>query len=268
MDYLICTTERTGSSLLADALSRTSGVGNPLELLHPHSMAQLRARHALATIAERADNASLMDRDSGVIPMVAKTFTSSLTGAKVHWSHLEQLATHAQSWYDRSPAPAALLDEVFPGVRRHIWLSRRDRVRQAVSLLRAETSGRWGWFDGDPPNDSGLTYPEPEQVERTIERLDRHDDAWRQYFIERGLAPLRLNYEDLVKSYELSVCRVLEYLGSRLPAGYSVPPPRMRRQADSWSDAAVARFRGVCRNESVADQEVTVVSEQMTDGHR
>jgi len=265
--YLICATERTGSSLLADCLVRTGRAGDPSELLHPNIVAALRTRSEVTVLANPLTVTRGTGRQHGRAAVRHPGGEPDARGAKVHWSHVENLARRVSSLDGALAAdPGQLLDEVFSGVTAHIWLHRRDRLRQAVSYVRAQNSGLW-WrqssdpdrgIQAEPGRDDSAPAADPADVMRAVELFRTHDAAWSRYFEARGLRPLRVAYEDLVADYERVVGRVLQHIGAGLPAGGKIPPPRLARQADDYSEDLVTRIRASIPGAPLTGQSASV----------
>jgi thiol-disulfide isomerase/thioredoxin len=122
LSYLICATERTGSYLFCDALRATGIAGRPEECFRPHLLAPFSKAsdpHAYRVYVQRV----LLE---GMTP-------NGVFEAKLHWSHLEHLQTLPE--YQGIPL-AELLVGIFPNLR-YIHISRRDKLRQAVSFWKA-----------------------------------------------------------------------------------------------------------------------------------
>ena len=50
------------------------------------------------------------------------------------------------------------------------------------------------------------------------------------------MEPTRVVYEDLVEDYEGTLLRMLEEIDVPVPENFSVPEPKMKRQADELSE--------------------------------
>ena len=58
----------------------------------------------------------------------------------------------------------------------------------------------------------------------------------------RGLAPLRVVYEQFVTSLETSLFRIFEFLEVTTPPGFRFPAPTLSRQADELSENWVRQY--------------------------
>jgi trehalose 2-sulfotransferase len=135
-----------------------------------------------------------------------------------------------------------LLRRTFPDVR-CVFLTRRDKIRQAVSYDRAIRSGLW-WLipkkargNGESPTPASIISPfDFEQIDEWVARLTEFDLNWRRLFERTGIEAFEVAYEDLAESYESNVLTVLRYLDLPVSAGQQVAPPRLQKQADDLTE--------------------------------
>ena len=92
------------------------------------------------------------------------------------------------------------IESVF-GQTTFIYLTRPDRVDQAISRLRAEQTGLWHRrSDGSelerlaPPKEP---HYDAEEIARHIEELSALDTSWERWFEQEALEPLRITYDAL-----------------------------------------------------------------------
>ncbi len=129
--YFICASPRTGGSLLCEALESTRIAGRPQEYFEPTTDQAWFDRLGARSHAE-------------YFPKVL-TFGSTpngVFGAKVIWPQFEHL-TAALRLNDKSGmCDRDRLARTFPDLR-YIFLTRSDKVRQAVSYDRAIQTDVW-----------------------------------------------------------------------------------------------------------------------------
>lgn len=270
--YLLCCIERTGSNLLAQALSATHLAGRPIEYFNPVMQGKEPVR---AILGEE----TLVTGFPKIL--AAGTTPNGVFGCKLHWSHLPYLGMilsgdwsesqrlaprrFLQSLRSRSPdlLPVAVVHGLLRsrGQRldyasrahslfqscltdlRFIWLSRRNRVARAVSHFRALRSGVWH----RPPTSTIGESPRPEYDFDAGEIHDLYclggfqEECWQRFFERHRITPLQVEYEDLVTDYDATVRRVLTYLG--LESTAAIPSPRTRQQADETSGDWELRYR-------------------------
>lgn len=230
--YLICATPRSGSYLLCEALTNTGLAGHPAEYFWRDHQPFWAARWGAAT-----------DR-AYVTAAVRETSTpNGVFGMKTMWPYMEYFAgmVRALSADTDRPAPT-LLTSVFPNLH-HIWITRRDKVRQAISHFRALETGVWMWKE-DRPCAAGnhLTFDGP-AIDALIRQTADEESSWHDYFTRAGITPFTVVYEDLVDDYETTALRILQYLGIAAPDGLAFSPRHMRRQSRSLSDAWVEQYK-------------------------
>jgi len=241
--YVICTNPRSGSWLLSEGLTATGVAGHPREWFNVLEEQRQRARWG----GEGEDGSPL----SYLSHVVAQGSTGNgVFGLKLHHYQLPDLSAQLSriDGYGGRPVEEAI-SVAFPDVR-YIWLTRKDKARQAISYHRACQTDVWWQIeagggiepDGPPPD----RVPEPAFDPVAIARLERlavaNDANWRSFFTRCGADPLVLTYEDLSADYAGTIARVLDWLGVAGPDATPIRSPRLRRQADGLSEAWLARY--------------------------
>ena len=246
--YLVCATPRSGSTLLCETLADTGIAGHPLEFFEavPETgvprrprdyLAGLEDPQALALIADAPPHRPPPYSDVRGIENYAEhlenvrrsgTTPNGVFGAKIMWAHLVDLGRRLGT-----DDLSALVDEQFSRPRL-VWVRRRDRIRQAVSLWRAMQTQSWR-----AENEAGAGEPQYSEaaIGHLVALLGEHDAAWERFFARHGGAVLELTYEDVASDLRVTLARTLAHIGVTAPAGALDALPRMRRQADERSDA-------------------------------
>lgn len=109
-----------------------------------------------------------------------------------------------------------ILDDVLPG-HRWIWLQRRDRILQAISLCRAEASKRWSSIDAGDPHAGGMAYDFFHILSRVM-MIYTNDLAWETYFCRHNIQPFVIYYEDFFRNLHSELPKLIDFLGG-LPEG-------------------------------------------------
>jgi trehalose 2-sulfotransferase len=216
VSYLVCSMPRSGSSLLCQLLGSTGHAGAPAEFFHPEKMKVLKRRWGVA------------DLDAYLRELLARrTSPNGVFGIKAHWGQYQPAVGEAD------PRP------IFPNVH-PVSITRRDRLRQAVSWVRALQTLQWNTEQAQ-----GLEHPEVfdfDDITQKLVRIDREEDMWDALFDRYGLEVHRVVYEDLVGAQEQTVREVLDAIGVHAPANLDMPPPVLDRQADELSEEWVERY--------------------------
>lgn len=238
---LLCSEQRSGSTLLGEALYFAGGLGCPLEYFH---------------IGFRPDFVTRWGSDSADAYLDAvrrhRTSPNGTFSAKLFWrdvldllgerdaalrdalAHLQPEATPPEL-YRRA---AATLAPLFDGAT-FLHLKRLDRVRGAVSGDLAEQTGLWRAIQGVGEHEP-LANPEFDfdRIAKRIADTDWAHGHWANLFAAIGATLLPLSYESLTRDYAGSVGTVLRALGSdATPAA-----PRMNRQSDRRSEDFALRY--------------------------
>jgi LPS sulfotransferase NodH len=216
---VICCSRRTGSGLLCSALWSTDLCGRPDEYLDTNT---------------RADYEAEWNREPGAYAEQVFDFGTTpngIFGIKIHWHQLQ----HA-SWL------APELGSLAP--RTHFfWVSRRDKLRQAISMYVRSETGRFRRLEGEPATPDGRVAFDYDAVRRFVDEAEEGDRGWSRYFDEHELSPTRLWYEDdLEHDYEATVRSVLTTVGVEIPPDLPVSTD-YRKQANETSEVLVQRFR-------------------------
>ena len=215
VSYIVGSVPRSGSTLLCELLAATRLAGSPGEFFSPYTMRVSMDRWGARTLEEYVQE--LFARETG---------GNGVFGAKAHWAQYESAFGGAD------PRP------LFPGLR-WVYITRRDRVRQAVSWVRAQQTGQFHAQDPARADDAVFDH---ERIAQMLRRIGREEQLWESLFERHRFEPHRVVYEDLVADREAAVRGVLALLEVEAPADLHIPQPALERQADRVSDQWVERY--------------------------
>ncbi|USI72791.1 Stf0 family sulfotransferase [Sphingomonas morindae] len=244
--YFVCASPRTGSTLLCDGLGRTGVVGRPIERFDDRPQVDARYKAALGA----ADDVDYLDR-----AIAAATTANGIAGFKIHWHQLPVfermvVASHAAAGAgagDREDYRLALL-----GPARCLWLRRRDKVAQAVSLYRASRSRVWhrrvAAPAGTPDAEARIAYDFAE-IDRLRRLCLRYERQWDGYLRRHRVPALTIWYEILSERYEEVMRVVLDFLG--FPEA-RVVAPALAKLSNAESLAWIERYREDARARRVS----------------
>ena len=241
--YLVCATQRTGSTLLCRALSATGVAGHSEEYFLTGDPSffppdwKFWEQSPLAVAHGVKDRRGYLD----AVYDVGST-DNGVFGAKLMWNYLDDVLDKFREIPEFAGlSRAQVLATAFPDARL-VRLTRRDRVRQAVSWARAGLTGVYIVSDTEP----APSVPEPPYAFDFIAGLEEliveGEQGWRHVAQELDAAVHEVVYEDLLTpaGYEETVRSVLEFLG--VDSSVPVPPPLTTRQSDSLNDEWTARY--------------------------
>jgi LPS sulfotransferase NodH len=240
LTYIICTNPRSGSYLLCDGLASTSRAGRPREWFNPLGEEKRRARWGIDKSADAAYS-SYLDH-----VRARSTTRNGISGIKLHFYQFVELAKKLAGLEGfQSLTTAGLMTKAFPNLK-YLWLTRRDKARQAISYLLAIKTGKWWEIDGSKSGRSEDTIDdsdfEPREVGRLEEKLAQNDVAWQRYFESNDISPLIVYYEDLAADYRGTIARVLSWLGVHVADAVAVRPPRLKEQSTARNEDWLKRY--------------------------
>lgn len=246
--YIICTSPRSGSTLLCSMLNDTGKAGSPDSFFHePRFMQewadvwQLPAKSSVSTaVYEAAYLGATVTAGHGGTPVF---------GMRLQQPYLPLLAAILCRLHPALSTDAARLEHVF-GPLRYVYLTRRDKVAQAVSLVKARQTGLWHRHANGserersgPPAEAAYHFP---TIEAEVDAFTRADRAWHEWFAREGIEPLRIDYEGLAADPAGTVVRLCAALNIALPDGVAPKPPTAKL-ADASSLAWAHRYRTEAR---------------------
>ena len=232
--YFVCATPRSGSTLLSVALSNTGVAGHPDEYF-VHLRGQGDSFHGW----------DISNYPAYVRRVQAATMTSNgVFGAKMMGGHVWEFV--ARLIGDINDIEQA--DVVREGVNRwfpnlhHIWLTRRNKVRQAVSWVMAEQTGQWTAnqpvsADAEPCYDFAV-------IDHHVQELVIREAALQAYFETMGVIPLTIVYEDFSTEPLRSAQIILDTMSVTSTSKLGASTQRiLQKQTNPLKEAWVQRYR-------------------------
>lgn len=264
--YLVCATPRSGSTLLCETLEATGVAGRPREYFEELKETGLPRRPReyfwglrSPEVIRLLPQESQLDREHEQRPTWSRdeyerhfddairsgTTANGVFGAKLMWSYFPDFLELMRG-IPRfgGMGDGSLLSTAFPDLC-YVFVSRSDKVRQAVSLWRALQT--WVWRKA-PGSASENAQPEHrpvysfDAIDHLLDQLRRHEDAWRGFFFRIGQRPLSLVYEEVAYDPDATVDRVLELIGVQREHAATPSSRAMTRQSDELSESWVQNY--------------------------
>jgi LPS sulfotransferase NodH len=255
--YLLCTTMRSGSTMLSSGLRDTGVAGAPTEYFAP--LVRLPAAQVFALRPDEYRELLMAERSRTSVHefvrdvMQRGTTPNGVFGAKIHYHHsfsdfqnaVEVLREHLNG--EEAGNAHAVFSRAFPNLR-YIWLRREDKVAQAVSLFRAVKTEEFVRLSEQGPAAASMRLRSEDFDYEAIQKhaiwVSRGDLAWSSFFKSNKIEPLVVKYEELVVSYEETIRQILRFIGIA-PEGVRIERTRHERQADAISKEWRERFIGL-----------------------
>ena len=233
LSYFICATPRSGSTLLCEALRNTGVAGAPDEYFGPMHVERWNK------VWHTGDEKEYLQRVLATGATANGVFGCKLMG--LYWDHF---TAHLGKASQTEQADAAhLIAASFPNTR-YIWITRRHKVRQAVSWLKFIQGAAWYWEEEQPQALEGLEF-KPQVIDDFIVQTALGESAWQDYFQAAGVQPYFVVYEDFGQSYAQTVRGVLEHLGVPRPQDLGEGKRRLKKQADALSEDWVRQYQAL-----------------------
>jgi LPS sulfotransferase NodH len=265
LSYLICSTPRSGSTLLCEALTNTGVAGVPEEYYQHRRKTGLPRRPLeyfeeaetpevdaiLGSYTRVDDEMSLFDprryptyREYIDWTIERATTPNGVFGAKVMWGYFNGFVDSLRDMNNNAVQPTRLVCErTFPNLSLWVFVTREDKVRQAVSLWKAIQNWTWKRDEGDGALIKHDLQYSHRAIAHLVWQLEQHDREWREFFDASGITPHVVVYEELAKHYEQTAIDIVRALGVK-PSDVPVfAERRLARQADDLSERWVKRFR-------------------------
>lgn len=230
LSYTIWFTQRTGSSLLCKALQSTGVAGNPGESLNMNRIDELeKLENPQDIIWERGMNGS------------------RVYGVKLghHQPYFDRLVNVLRKFPggDYCKTEMDVYNNAFPNGK-HIFMSRRNKVRLAVSWWKWIQTGEVHRVKGDLPKNVDVSdkylY---NAVDTLVACCVMREAAIQELFSQAGIIPMNIYYEDFIADYEGTVFSILNFLGIQYDDTVKVAEPYFDKLADAVSDEWVHRYR-------------------------
>ena len=230
--YIICSTPRSGSFLLCEALRNTGLAGYPDEYFGPMHVPKWSKQWNVSTATDYINQVTVR----GSTP-------NGVCGVKImrlYWADF--IAQLRKGTTQKNLSETDLISSLFPNLH-HIWITRRNKVRQAVSWAKAMQGVPWIWEKDEsfiPEQELKFKY---DIIDQFIEEVVIHEAAWQEYFSDNAITPFVVVYEDFVQAYRQTAVRILDYLGIAAPSNQEFGERRLQKQADALSEEWVRKYQ-------------------------
>ena len=217
--YIIASSARSGSTYLARLLAQTGLLGAPSEVFNS-------ATNEMQTLMARFRAYSHADYVAKLI--ANRTSRNGVLGMKAHFHQFE-------AFLKKYPP---LLEALAPTT--YIYIDRRDKVAQAVSMAKALQTDQWSsqWRGSPRPM---LRY-DRELIAKSMSEVELQDARWLRWFELHNITPFQVTYEDLIADPAATVRSVVERLGVQDDEPDDLKIPEIEKQGDDTNQEWIERF--------------------------
>lgn len=240
--YVICTTPRSGSTMLCKLLAATKIAGNPGSHFHEPSLSAWLGYYDLQGELFSSDEEALEAVFAAAFE-VGKGETN-IFGLRLQCDSFAFFTDQLRLLHPNFASDRERMKAVF-GTTHFIYLKREDHLNQAISRLRAQQTGLWHLkADGsdlerkEPEHSGGY---ERQKIGAYIQQAITQNEEWVRWFAEQSIMPLAVTYTELSRNPQAALSRVLAHIGLDRAAGNAVPV-QTRKLSDETSLAWRERY--------------------------
>lgn len=237
--YVICSTPRTGSTLLCGLLESTGLAGRPKSYFRQQDEQSWVTSWNIPCSPEGVFDYA----DYVQATLAAGRTDNGVFAVRIMWGTLDELVYKLRIIYpELSGDDVQILNRAL-GHSRYIYLRRTDVIAQAVSWCRAEQTNIWHTTDR---TESVHLVEEPQynfsKIHQLVQTLNDHNMAWQKWFLSVGIQPYHVQYEDL-DANPIDVTRdILDFLKIKLLPEHQIQV-RNQRMADDISKQWIDRYQ-------------------------
>jgi len=200
---MICALPRSGSNLLCEALGSTQRLGNPDEWLN-------QDRHFWNCGRFGLDPEVKVDGMIRALQNGTKTLNGVFAHKILMYSYTYLMDSLRALEGNAGEPDSVLLQKYFPELRL-VYIRRKDRLAQAISLLKASQSEIWHFNERKRGEASPIHFSWT-GIQSIHDDLVRQEEAWEKLFRESGIPCIEVLYEDLIGDHAATVNRVIDFL--------------------------------------------------------
>lgn len=240
--YVICTSPRSGSTLLCQLLSATGVAGNPHSWFHRPSISDWLRTFDLPSQTALSEPETL----AAVFRAAIKqgSLDTGMFGLRLQRHSFDFFTKKLAVLYPTRYGDGERLQAAF-GRTLYIHLTRGDKLGQAVSLVRADQTGLWHRAPDGTEIERTAPPREPvydaDLIAGNLAELTAYDEDWERWFEKERIAPVRVTYEELSDDPVAVLVRLLEQLGLNSAAAEGIVP-QVAKLADETSQQWVERY--------------------------
>jgi LPS sulfotransferase NodH len=236
---VICTQQRSGSTLLGEAIYFAGGLGCPIEYFHAGFRSHFERRWRTQDLRSYANTVHRYRTDPGGVFSVKLFWENAVTLVReLEPAAFAALAHPSAPLLDRSVHRRifSTISEFLPNPT-FVFLTRQHEIRQAISASVASQTCKWRRFS---------TYGRPRQAKYDFNEIvgrlaeiqsdNRH---WLDFFAANAVEYNSVSYEDLADNYDVTLRRLFDAIGR---PDAPITPPRLQKQADANSEALLEKF--------------------------
>ncbi|NIZ60761.1 sulfotransferase [Sedimentitalea sp. CY04] len=245
--YVICTSPRSGSTLLCRLLRESGVVGRPGSHFHEPSIEKWLGYYGFR-------KSQFCTRKQALTAVFQSAFEhgkgeSNTFGLRLQRHSFSYFTEQLGILHPSLPDDKSRIEAVF-GNTLFVHLTREDKLDQAISYVKAKQTGLWHMA---PDGTEIERLSEPNEpiydsvaISAQLDLFEKMEAEWKEWFNRECIDSLTITYDELSAApYEI-LARVLKALGSEYEPSGEITPPTAKL-ADVINQEWAEKFRSEAR---------------------
>jgi LPS sulfotransferase NodH len=218
---IIASTGRSGSHMLGHALQTSNHFGFPLEYTNPINFKEWQKRLGIADFCD-------------VINEIKKKRTSSngVFGIKIHYPHIKMYSGFTG------------ITKLFPDAY-YVLLSRKDVLKQAVSLAIARQTGVW--IAGEKSKCDNPIY-DWNQIDACLRETIMHNASWRYILAANKCNYIEMNFDEIKTNLPKAIGDIAKFMQIEISSD-ALPKQQVTKRQSSeinieWEKRYLNHYQG------------------------
>lgn len=217
--YMICSTGRSGSTLLCSLLTNTGVMGVP------HEYFNLK-RHGSSMIKRYTGKVGELPIDKYFDLIIQHRTTPN--GVFSIKAHINQALPYLRNGFIGG----------YFGPMKNVLIRRKDVLGQAISLVIADQTGKWTSHE-EQAKEPVYSY---EQIEKAVRVSTHYDGLWDHFFQLNKIEPCLVYYETLLERPQEEIQRVIDFVGVDAKVEVKLQDAGLKREATNVNREWRERF--------------------------
>ena len=209
--YIICTSPRSGSTLLCKLLAATGKSGMPDSHFHAPSVSKWLGYWDLSReqfSSQRKALKAAFDAARAIGTGNTGIFGLRLQRHSCDYFFQQLAILHQNYANDKQRIEAAFSNTLF------IHLTRENKLDQAISYIKATQSGLWHRApDGtelERLSAPQIPFYDANAIAQQLARLTKFDEEWKAWFKKEKIEPVEITYEELSSRSAKTLAHILQ----------------------------------------------------------
>ena len=235
---------RSGSNLLKLALAETGIVGEFREYFNTNQMHEYFAEKVDSALSPQVDNtweqiSESMFRDYAEHCFESYASEHNRFGTKFHRAYMKNVEAimDPSGEFDFHELLGAYFNHIH-----YIIITRRDKIRQAISLARAYQDGLWASNQAIDAKSMQYEY-DYQHILNLLKSILKDELEFKAFLRKHDLQATQLHYEDFVEHYSDTIRQVITDIDPTSLDHVVIPEPPLQKQSNHINDEFEEKFR-------------------------